>query len=49
MVEFKVRYRLVGDIYESRVFAATSGSAMKWVLTVCPGATDISISESVVS
>lgn len=44
MVEYKVRYRLDGDIYESKVLAASSGSAIKWVSTTVPGATDISIS-----
>ena len=44
MVEFKVRYRLAGDIYESKVNAASSGSAMRWVAVAFPGATDVTIS-----
>lgn len=47
MVEYKIRYRLDGDIYENVVLAASSGSAIKWVSLAFPGATDISVSGTV--
>ena len=43
MVEFKVRYRLGGEVYESRVFAASSGSAIKWAEQAFPGATNVTV------
>jgi len=43
MVEFKVRYRLGGEVYESRVFAASSGSAIKWTEQAFPGATNVTV------
>lgn len=43
MAEYKVRYRLSGEIYESRVFASTSGNALRWAQQVFPGATDLTV------
>lgn len=43
MVEYKVRYRLSGEIYESSVFATTSGNAIKWAQNAFPGATDVTV------
>lgn len=46
MVEFKVRYRLDGEIYESRVFASSSGNAIKWAERAFPDAIDVTVSSS---
>lgn len=43
MVEFRVRYNLGGHIYENRVFAATSGSAIAWVNLAFPSAVDVTV------
>lgn len=43
MVEYMVRYTLNNDVYEARVRAASSGSAMRWVETNYPAAVNISV------
>lgn len=43
MVEFKVRYRLGTEVYESRVFASSSASAIKWAEQAFPGSSEVTV------
>lgn len=43
MAEFTVRYNLDGEIYESRVFAASSGSAISWAQKAFPGSVNVTV------
>lgn len=43
MTKFKVRYTIENDVYEIEVGAASSGSAMRWVIANCSSAKNIQI------
>jgi hypothetical protein len=43
MTKFVVRYTIQDEIYENEIGAASSGSAMRWVLANWPAATNIQI------
>lgn len=46
MVDYIVRYTLVGNVYETIVRTSTSGAAIAWVQAVIPAASDIFVVNS---